>query len=412
VSDSAASAGKTEFSSYQKKLFVLLSVATLFEGYDFMALSQILPELRRGMNLDEAEVGAMIGWVNLGTVVAFALVGLADRWGRKRVLTITIAGYTVATFASGFAPNIWVLGCCQFLARMFLIGEWAISMIYAAEEFPADRRGMVIGVIQAFSSLGAIVCAAVVPLLLRTEYGWRSVYFVGIAPLVILMIARRDLRDTELFTKQVGENKRRSMWTIWRSAYVPRLLQLALIWGLTYVSSNNAVVFWKQFAVAERGLSDREVALAISIAAVASMPLVFYAGKLIDVAGRRLGAVVIFGVGIVGTLGCYGLHGFWPLTGCLILGIFGASAVLPVLNAFTTELFPTALRADAFAWSNNLLGRMSYVLSPFAIGWGAKHIHWGPAMQLTVIGPALALLLIVTLLPETRARRLDETASL
>ncbi len=407
-----AAAAKSALTPYQRKLFLFLSVATLFEGYDFMALSQILPQLEESMHLDTTELGGLVMWINLGTMVAFALVGLADRWGRKRLLTLTIAGYTVSTFASGFAPNIWALAACQFLARMFLIAEWATSMVYAAEEFPADRRGMVIGVIQAFSSLGAIVCVGVVPSLLRTSYGWRSVYFVGIVPLIVLMIARRDLRESSRFEAEIGKAKKSSRWHIWRGGHRRRMLQLALIWGLTYVCTNNATVFWKQFAVKERGLGDDDVALAISIAAVVSMPLVFLAGRLLDVVGRRLGAVVIFAVGIVGTLGCYGLHGFWPLTASLVLGIFGASGVLPVLNAFTSELFPTAVRADAFAWSNNLLGRISYVLSPLAIGWAARRIHWGPAMQLTVIGPALALALILLLLPETKAKELDETAAL
>ncbi len=400
------------FTSYQKKLFVFLSVATLFEGYDFMALSQILPNLQTDMRLSDQAVGWLVTCINLGTVVASALVGLADRWGRKRLLTLTIAGYTLCTFASGFAPNVWALGAAQFLARMFLIAEWATSMVYAAEEFPAERRGMVIGVIQAFSSLGAIVCAGVVPTLLRTAYGWRSVYFVGIVPLVVLMVARRDLRESSRFTRDVLGSPRMSRWHIWTTRHRTRVLQLALIWGLTYLCTNNAVVFWKKFAVAERHLTDDDVAKAIAIAAVASMPLVFYAGRLLDVVGRKLGAVIIFTVGVVGTLGCYGLHGFWPLTGCLILGIFGANGVLPVLNAFTSELFPTAQRADAFAWANNLLGRITYVLSPSLIGWAAGRIRWGPALQITTAGPVLALVLIMVLLPETKSRDLDETAIL
>jgi MFS transporter, putative metabolite:H+ symporter len=401
----------TALTSYQRKLFVFLSVATLFEGYDFMALSQILPNVQADMHLDETGIGRLVSFINLGTVVAFALVGLADRWGRKRLLTLTIVGYTLCTFVSGFAPNVWALGAAQFLARMFLIAEWATSMVYAAEEFPAERRGMVIGVIQACSSLGAIVCAGVVPMLLRTAYGWRSVYFVGIVPLVILMVARRDLRESSRFTRDVQGKPRVSRWHIWSTPHKTRILQLALIWGLTYVCTNNAVTFWKQFAIDERHLTDDDVAKAISIAAVASMPLVFYAGRLLDVVGRKKGAVIIFTVGILGTLGCYGLHGFWPLTASLILGIFGANGVLPVLNAFTSELFPTAQRADAFAWANNLLGRITYVLSPAVIGWAAKRIHWGPALQISTIGPALALVLIMILLPETKSRDLDETAA-
>src|SRR5690606_3181114 len=120
-----------------------------------------------------------------------------------------------------------------------------------------------------------------------------------------------------------------------------RMLQLALIWAMTYVCTQNAVTFWKQFVVRDRGLSDAQAGLSIVIAAVVSMPLVFFAGKLLDIVGRRYGALIIFGLGSLGVLGSYAPWSQWPLTAALVLGIFGASAVLPVLNAYNAELFPT-----------------------------------------------------------------------
>ncbi|HZO12752.1 MAG TPA: MFS transporter [Polyangiaceae bacterium] len=398
--------------SYQKKLFVFLSVATLFEGYDFIALTQLLPELRQAMNLSEAEGGRLVSFINIGTVVAFVLLRYADRLGRRRVLTITIAGYTAFTFLSGLAPGVIAFALCQFGARVFLTAEWAISMVYAAEEFPAERRGTVIGVIQGCSSLGSIVCAGLVPTLLQLPWGWRSVYFVGIVPLLLLAYARRGLKESRRFEQQVGQAAGKSFFHIWSTPYKRRVLQMAIVWGLTYLCTQNAVTFWKEFAISDRNFTDKQVALSITVAAVASMPLVFYAGKLLDQVGRRIGAVIIFSLAVVGVLGCYGFTGWWPLTGALVLGIFGASGVLPVLNAFTAELFPTELRGDAFAWSNNVLGRIGYVLSPAVVGVLAEQFgSWGPAVQLTVIGPAIALVLMLLWLPETKARELEETAA-
>jgi MFS transporter, putative metabolite:H+ symporter len=402
------------FTSYQRRLFVFLSVATFFEGYDFLALTQILPQLRAEMGLNEAHAGLLVAVINTGTVIAYLLVRQADRWGRRRLLTITIAGYTLLTFLTAFSPNVWVFGGLQMLARIFLLGEWAISMVIAAEEFPAARRGLVIGIISACGSLGSIVCAGVVPLLLQTEYGWRSVYFVGILPLAMLAFARRNLRETRRFTDQAsrGPIAARDLMHLWRTPYRRRMLQLGLIWLVTYVCTQNAVTFWKEFAVSERSMSDADVGRSITIAALVSMPLVFMVGKLIDVVGRRPGAVIIFGLAALGVFGSYSLHDPWLLTAALMLGIFGASAVLPVLNAFTTELFPTDLRGDAFAWSNNLIGRIGYVLSPIVVGLLATEVGWGAAVRATAIFPIIALVLIFWLMPETRARELEETAAI
>src|SRR5439155_19240373 len=142
----------------------------------------------------------------------------------------------------------WDFAGYQLAARVFLISEWALAMVYAAEEFPAARRGLAIGVLQAWSAFGSIVCAGVVPVLLKTAYGWRSVYFGGIVPLLLLAYARRGLKETARFSALAGaaggqdggsagrrvggsaDDPRRLM-EIWRTPYRARVIQLALIWG-------------------------------------------------------------------------------------------------------------------------------------------------------------------------------------
>lgn len=411
-SDATGEDPDAKFTSYQKKLFLFLSVATFFEGYDFLALSQILPNLREDMGLAPEWSGYLVGIINGGTVLAFFLVRQADRIGRKRMLTITIAGYTIFTFATGFAPDVVTFAICQVIARIFLIAEWAVSMVIAAEEFPAAKRGFVIGVVQGCSSLGSVFCAGVVPLLLKTGYEWRAVYFVGILPLLILGFARRGLKETKRF-EEAGPAKRQSLFRIWKTPYRNRMLVLALIWMVAYVAAQNSVAFWKDFALNERGWTDDEVGLAIMVAALVSMPMVFYAGRLIDKVGRRHGAAIIFTVAAVGTFGCYTFESHWALTAALIAGIFGASAYLPVLNSYNNELFPTELRADAFAWSNNLLGRLTYVGSPFLVGFYAGEFGgYGPVVPFTAIFPFVAIALIYGLLPETKGRSLEDTAAL
>ena len=396
---------------YQRRLLVFLSVATFFEGYDFLALSQILPELRADLGISRFGAGLLFAFVNFGTVVAYLLVRKADQWGRRPVMMLTIVGYTAFTFLTGLSWDVWSFAVFQFAARVFLIGEWVTSMVYAAEEYPAQKRGMVIGILQGFSTLGALVCAGVVPALLATSYGWRSVYFVGIVPLIVLAFARRNLKETARFEAQEVPPKS-DLFAILRSPYRRRLLQLAFIWFLTYGCTQTAVSFWKEFVVTDRGWTDTEVSRALLLAAVGSLPFVFGSGKLLDLIGRRLGALVIFTVTSLGVFFAYSLHSTWGLTLALSGAMFGVTAVLPVLNAYTTELFPTEMRGDAFAWANNLLGRLGYVASPIFVGWFAETHGWGAAIRPTAILPLLAVALILLWLPETNRRELEDTAQL
>ncbi len=410
------------FTSYQRRLFVLLSVANFFEGYDFLALGQILPNLRAEMGLTQAQGGLLLTVIGLGTVAAYGVVRLADRLGRRPVMMVTILGYALFTGLTGLARGPWDFAAYQLVARVFLIAEWALAMVFAAEEFPAEKRGLAIGMLQAWSTLGSIACAGVVPMLLKTAYGWRSVYFVGLLPLMLLAYARRGLKETARYAALAGRGGvasspglapgvgTRGLLAIWRTPYRRRVIQLACIWGLTYMCTQCAVFFWKEFAVHERGLSDAQEGLAIALASLVSLPLVFMVGRLLDGWGRRPGAALIYVLLATSVVAAYQLHGFWPLTVALTVAIFSTAAVLVVLNTFTTELFPTDMRGDAFAWSNNLLGRIGYVIAPAVVGWWAGKVGWGDAVSLTAICVVAALFLILAVLPETKGRELEDTA--
>jgi putative MFS transporter len=95
---------------------------------------------------------------------------------------------------------------------------------------------------------------------------------------------------------------------------------------------------------------------------------------------------------------------------------------MPLLNSYTAELFPTDVRADAWAWSNNLLGRITFVLSPLVLGVIADDDAFGTGLGLgqgfgvavssTALSVLLALVCILRWLPETRGRELEETSRL
>jgi putative MFS transporter len=405
---------RAPFSTYQRRLLGLLSVAAFFEGYDFIALTQILPNLRAAMGIDRQTAGQMVALINAGSMVAYFLVRGADRWGRKRVLTITIAGYTSMTAITGFAVGPWSFALCQMVARIFIIGEYATSMVIAAEEFPEDRRGFSVGLVAAFSSLGSIFCAGVAPVLLSLSLGWRAVYFVGVIPLVLIAFARRGLAETQRFVQARLEKQEtaRPLLHVFSTPHRKRIYQLGAIWFMAFMGSQSTVTFWKDFAVNERGLTDAQVAGAITIAALVALPMVFSVPKLLDAFGRKPTAAIVFTLGAIGTVGCYSLYGRGPLTVALVLGVFASSAFLPVLNAFTTELFPTAMRAEGFAWSNNLIGRVGNILSPLVVGAAAERFGWGPVIRLAALFTMASLGLIWLLLPETKGRTLEETARL
>jgi putative MFS transporter len=397
-----------------RRLLVYLSVATFFEGFDLIALVQVLPRIVTEMQLEPARTGLMVGVINVGAVLAFAIVRLADRFGRRAVLQLTIAGYTIASLLTGLSDSLTSFALTQLVARAFLLAEFGVSVVYIAEEYPESSRGRGIGALQIAATLGTIVCAGVAPKLMSTELGWRAVYFVGTLPLLLMLVARRSLSESRRF-KQSPRREAGGLFestlAIVRGPYKKRLLLLGSIWGLTYFCAQSVVTFWNLFAVQTRGFSLEDVSRMIMIAGLASAPMIFGVGRLIEL-GRRRAAAILYALMILGALGCYGFSDKSLVTLSLTLCFFSGTGIIPALSAFTAELFPTPMRAEAFALSNNLLGRLAYVLSPIVVGAAAAYVGYGPAVMASTIFPAFALALILIFLPETRGRSLEQTSDL
>jgi putative MFS transporter len=190
------------------------------------------------------------------------------------------------------------------------------------------------------------------------------------------------------------------------------MLRLAVIWIATFLCNQSATVFWKEFARAERGMSNERIGASVAIAAVVALPLVVLAGRLIDRIGRRRGAAVIYTATAVGVLGAYSQLPPRLLLIPLILIITGTTAAVTLLNAWTAESFPTDLRGDSFGWANSLLGRLGFVISPLLVAELVAPFGWGRALSLTAAFPILALVLIWLCLPETAGKELEDSSKL
>ena len=146
----------------------------------------------------------------------------------------------------------------QWTLTSYLLAVAALLLIAGALADRFGRRRVLLAGLVVMSA-GSILCAAVAPLLLTTPWGWRSVYFVGIAPLVIVGYARRNLRETQRFEDQAKSRAERGFAAILSGPYRRRVLLMGLVWALIYSCTQNAITFWKEFAVGERGFSDAEI---------------------------------------------------------------------------------------------------------------------------------------------------------
>ena len=89
---------------------------------------------------------------------------LADRYGRTRVLQITILWFAVFTCLSGFTNSFWQLLIVRGLQGLGFGGEWAVGSVLMGEAIRAKYRGKAVGTVQGGWAIGwgvAAICYTV-----------------------------------------------------------------------------------------------------------------------------------------------------------------------------------------------------------------------------------------------------------
>jgi MFS family permease len=154
------------------------------DGMDVMVYSFVIPTLIAAWSLSKGQAG-MLGTVAL-LISAFGgwLAGmLADRFGRVRVLQITILWFAVFTFLSGFTNTFSQLLVTRGLQGLGFGGEWAVGSVLMGEAVRADFRGKAVGTVQSGWAVGwgiTAICYTVLFSVLPAAIAWRVMFWIGI----------------------------------------------------------------------------------------------------------------------------------------------------------------------------------------------------------------------------------------
>ena len=399
----------------QWRVLGLVSVVSLFEIYDVFLLSLNLKQIQADLGIPEAQLGLLGGLVRAGAFFSLPVTLTADRFGRRRLLLVTILGYTLCTGATALAPNALFFVIFQFLARVFAGAEGAIANVVVAEEFDAKNRGWGIGALGALSACGGGLAALAFAFVNVLPFGWRSLYAVGLVPLLIVAHLRRSLPETARF--DALERQRVEFHAAPPLApvrdlvrrYPGRLAMLAFAVFSIQIVLGPSLFFSSKYLQDVHAWTPGHVTFLTLVGGLVGITGNSAAGWLSDRRGRRPVAVVL-GVGVlVAVLSFYLLRNpigpfFW------ILLLFGLSGTDVMLSAYGTELFPTGVRSTAsgvrvFCTTGGAVAGLALVSALFPLTGS----NWTAIALLCAIG-VLSPLCVAGLFPETAGRPLEETA--
>lgn len=140
-------------------------------------------------------VGMMIGAIVFGS--------LADRFGRRKVLTLSIVMFSVATVLCGFAGDPTLFSLCRFIAGLGIGGILPSVIAMLTDYAPRGKASTLVGILMCAFSVGGIL-APLVAMNLIPAFGWQSVYWVAAIPLALLPLMVRYFPDSPAILLQTG----------------------------------------------------------------------------------------------------------------------------------------------------------------------------------------------------------------
>ncbi|MEZ3501561.1 MFS transporter [Pantoea sp. KPR_PJ] len=175
------------------------------DGFDLLILGFMLPAISVSLALDSSQAGSLVTWTLTGAVVGGILFGhLSDRFGRIRILTVTILMFSLFTGLCAVAQGYWDLLAYRTLAGMGLGGEFGIGMALIAEAWPVEKRNRASAWVGIGWQLGVLLAAFITPALLGV-IGWRGMFLVGLLPALFSFVLRRSMGEPEAFTRQAKQ---------------------------------------------------------------------------------------------------------------------------------------------------------------------------------------------------------------
>lgn len=363
----------------------------------------------------------LFGWATGG--LFFGMIG--DKLGRTRTMAITVLIYAVFTGLSGFASGYWDFAAYRFLTGLGIGGEFAAGAALVAEVFPAHARAKALGIMQACSAIGNMAAGVIgytVSTTMADGSGWRYMFYVGLAPALLVFLIRAFIKEPESWEHAKAEAAKgqlklgsaTEMFTVpWLRRRVLVGIGLAAVgvigfWGIgTFTPALVRGVFNPGDLPELRAKSDQWAAIAVIVQNFGS----FFGMLAFAFVAERVGRRPTFAMAFLACLFIvpvtfhvmkeqWHLFVLLPLFGLCTSTLFGGYAV------YFPELFPTRLRATGTGFCYNVA---RYIAVPAPSLFGALGANFGLAWAATLVSTVFVLgLVILIFAPETKDQPLPE----
>ena len=409
-----------ELSKREKRTFWGCFGGWALDAMDVQIFSFLIPTLVAAWGISQVQAGLL----GTSALVASAVGGwiggvLSDRYGRVRVMQVTVLWFALFTCLSGFTQNYEQLLVVRCLQGLGFGGEWAAGAVLMGEIIRPEHRGKAVGTVQSGYAIGWGVAALLSSLsfaVLPEAWAWRAIFWVGLLPALLVVYIRRFIQEPELFetTRRAARAAgiRTNPFEIFRRPLL-RTTLLASMLALGVQGSSYAIITWlPTFLRTVRHLSSVGAGSYVAVVTLGSFCGYIASAYLTDAIGRRKN-FLIFAVccWIIDFVYMYVPFGNGTT---LLLGLpfgFFTQGIYASLGPYFTELFPTRVRATGQSFAYNL-GRSIGAFFIAMVGMLAQIMPLAQAIGMLSLGGYFVAIVATLLLPETKGIALDQVEAM
>ena len=380
----------------------------------------------------------LMGWAIGGLIFG----SLGDRFGRARMLAVTMLVYSICTGLSAFVTGFSGFCACLFLTGLGVGGVFGLSVALVADSVPDRSRAPALGLLQSLSSWGNIMAGLIgmgIGLLAARELlpwhlkAWQANFLVGAVPALLCVFVFQKLKEPEKWVLAKAEGAKKGIkfgsygtllkhptWS--RHAWLGLILCSAGIIGLWGIGNFHPRIVRSIIEAHLAADNLTPAALASQKAYWASLGLLlqnvggFFGmltlSKFAQIKGRRPAFALALLLSFLSTQLVFRYlrdidQIYWMIP---IMG-FGQYSVFGVYAIYLPELFPTSLRSTGTSFCYNF-GRFAAASAPFTIGQITKklgsNIEGFRTAGMWVSLVLLVGILVLPFLPETKGKPLLE----
>ncbi len=329
------------------------------------------------------------------------LLGLwADRRGRRAPLVSCVLYFCLISAFTPFAPNYTVFLLLRALYGIGMGGYWGVGAALVMESTPAHRRGVVSGILQAGYPLGYLL-AAVAMRTVEPHFGWRALFFCGVALAVVIAVLSLQIAEPEAWTLHRLPGWKQIVRVLYqnRGGFFYFLAVMAVMSCLSHGTQD----LYPDFLKSVHHFSNATISTLAIVYNGSAIVGALCIGALSERMGRRAGILFALGLATLALPAWAFGAGFAVLLAGSVLMQFGVQGAFGVIPAHLNELSPPAIRSlfPGFVYQLGVL-----ISSPAVTIEYMLRDRWGYQWALVLFEACVlvALLFLFGFGPERRGR--------